>query len=56
MDYGDIIYDRPHNESFKNKIENIQYKPCIAITSAIQGTLREDLYYALGLESLRDRR
>ena len=23
LDYGDIIYDQPNNESFKNKIENI---------------------------------
>ena len=35
LDYGDIIYDKPNNESFKNKIENIQYKTCIAITGAI---------------------
>ena len=27
MDHGDIIHkDKPNNESFKNKIENIQYK------------------------------
>ena len=35
---GSIIYDKPNNKSFKNKIENIQYKACIAITGAIQGT------------------
>ena len=29
MDYGDIVYDKPSNESFKNKIESIQYKACI---------------------------
>ena len=52
LDYGDSIYDKPHNESFKNKIENIQYKACIAITAAIQGTSREHLYHELGLESL----
>ena len=55
MDYGDIIYDKPHNESFKNKIGNIQYKACIAITGAIEGTSREHLYLELGLESLGDR-
>ena len=55
LDYGNI-YDKPHNESFKNKIENIQYKACIAITGAIQGTSREHLYHELGLESLGDRR
>ena len=25
-DYGDIIYGKTNNESFKNKIENVQYK------------------------------
>ena len=48
LDYG----DKPHNDSFKNKIENIQYKAYIAITGAIQGTLREHLYHELDLESL----
>ena len=38
------------------KIENIQYKACIAITRAIQGTFRERLYQELGLESLENRR
>ena len=54
LDYGDIIYDKPHNESFENKTENIQYKPSITITGAIQGTSREHLYHELGLESLGD--
>ena len=26
LDYGDIIYDQPNNESFTQKIERIQYK------------------------------
>ena len=59
LDYGDIIYDKQHNESFKNKIENIQYKSCninLAITGAIQGTSQEHLYHELDLESLGDRR
>ena len=56
LDCGDIIYDKPHNDYFKNKIENIQYKACIAITGAIQGTSQEHLYHELGLESLGDRR
>ena len=37
-DCRDIIYEKPNNESFKSKIENIQYKACIAKTGAIQGT------------------
>ena len=55
LDYGDTIYDKPNNESFKNKIENIQNKACTAIARAIQGTYRERLYQELGLESLKDR-
>ena len=54
MDYGDIIFDKPNNESFKSRIESIQYKACVAITGAIQGTSRERLYRELGLESLSD--
>ena len=50
LDYEDI-----NNETFKSKIENIQHKACIAITSAIQGTSRERLYQELGLESLENR-
>ena len=49
LDYGDIIYDKPHNES-KLRIFNIKN------TYAIQGTSREHLYHELGLESLGDRR
>ena len=56
FDYADIIYDNPNNASFKNKIENAQYRACIAITGAIQGTSIERLYRELGLESLTDRR
>ena len=55
LDYGDIIFDKPNNESFKSRIESIQYKACVAITGAIQGTSRERLYRELGLESLSDR-
>ena len=38
IDYGDIIYDQPQNEPFCDKIESVQYKAVLAITSAIQGT------------------
>ena len=48
LEYGDILYDKPDNESFQNKIEKVQYKACLAITGAIQGTSREKLYEALG--------
>ena len=44
LDYGDIIYDNPINESLCNKIESVQYNPALAITRAIRGTSREKLY------------
>ena len=56
IDYGDIIYDQPQNESFCEKIESVQYKAALAITGAIQGTSREKIYQELGLESLKNRR
>ena len=55
LDYGDY-YDQPNNDSFSDKIEQLQYKACLAITGAIQGTSRECLYNELGLESLSSRR
>ena len=55
LDYGDIIFDKPNNESFKSRIKSIQYKARIAITGATQGTSREHIYRELVLESLSDR-
>ena len=56
LDYDDIIYDQRNNDSFNDKIEQLQYKACLAITGAIQGTSRECLNSVLGLESLSSRR
>ena len=56
LDYGDVIYDQPLNETFKKRIESIQYNAALAITGAIKGTSREKLYNELGIESLSDRR
>ena len=56
IDYGDIIYDQPQNESFCEKLEFVQYKAALAIAGAIQGSSREKLYQELGLESLKSRR
>ena len=50
LDYGDVIYDQPENESFSSKIESVQYNVSLAVTEAIRGTYQE-----LGLESLRSR-
>ena len=56
LDYGDIIYDQPQNESFCNKLESIQYNAALAITGAIQRTSKTKLYKELGLEFLKSRR
>ena len=56
LDYGDIVYDRPNNESFINKLEQVQYNAALAITGAIKCGSRRELYNELGLESLQSRR
>ena len=35
LDYADIICDKPFNESFKEKIEMVQYRAAVVITGAI---------------------
>ena len=39
IDYGDIIYDQPQNESFCEKLESVQYNPALATTGAIHDPL-----------------
>ena len=56
IDYRDIIYDQPQNESFCEKLESVNYKAALAIGSAIQGISRDKMYQGLGLGSLKSRR
>ena len=42
LDYNDILYDKPSNENFQNKMEKVQYRACLAINGGIQGTLKND--------------
>ena len=51
--YANIIYDQAYNATFHQKLELIQYNPCLALTLAIRGTSKEKFYEELGLESLR---
>ena len=37
LDYEDIIYDQPKNESFCQNLESYQYNAALAITGAIRG-------------------
>ena len=52
LDYGDLIYDQPNNESFCHQIESVQYNASLAITGAIKGISRLKLYNEIGFESL----
>ena len=56
LDYADIIYDKPLNESLKRKIEMVQYNAALIITGAFKGTSRDKIYQEPGLESLAERR
>ena len=56
LEYGDLLYDKPNNQSLCPKIETVQYNAVLAITGAIQGTSQIKLYNELGLESLEFRR
>ena len=38
LDYGDIIFDNPTNDSFTQKLESVQYNACLAITGCFRGT------------------
>ena len=56
LNYADIIYDKPFNDTFKEKLEKGQYSAALIITGATKCTSGEYLYKKLGLESLCDRR
>ena len=56
LDYGDIIFDKPENQFFVNKLESVRYRAALAVTGCIRESSREELYHDLGLESLSDRR
>ena len=56
LDYGDVIYDQPNNQTLCDRIESVQYDAALAITGAIRGTSKIKLYNEIGLESLKDRR
>ena len=53
LDYGEIIYDQPNNESSNQKIEITQFNIALANTGAIIGTSQKKSYNKLGFESLK---
>ena len=38
LDYVDITYDKPVNESFNRKLEAVQCNASLVVTGAIRGT------------------
>ena len=56
ISFCDFVYEQPHNESFCNNLEKLQYNAALAITGAIKGTSKLKIYEKLGLESLKFRR
>ena len=56
LDYADIIYDKSLTESFKDKLEMVQYNAALVITGAFKGTSSNRIYRELGLEFLAEQR
>ena len=40
LGYGDVIYDYAFNESFRNRLESVQYNAALEITGAIRDSSR----------------
>ena len=45
------MYDQPNNTTFSQKIESVQYKAALAVTSVIQDTSQERHLDKVGLQS-----
>ena len=44
LDYGDVVFDQPNNQSLSDTIESVQYNAALAITGAICGSSKIKLY------------
>ena len=56
LDYADVVFDKPSNATFSNRIESAQHNAALAITGTIRGTSKERLYQELGFETMKERR
>ena len=54
LDYGDLIYNQPNNESFGQQIK--VFSALLANTGAYKGTSRPKFYNEIGSEFLKFRR
>ena len=55
INYGDISYDQPNNDSFLSKIRIISIKCSFSHNRCNKGTSQTKIYKELGLESLKFR-
>ena len=55
LDYGDVIFVKPYNNSFQQRLESLQYKVSFAITGAINGSSTKKVCQELGLAFLQNR-
>ena len=53
LDYANVIFDKPSNGTFSNRIESAQYNTALTITGTIRGTSKEKLYQELYQELCR---
>ena len=56
LDYVDVLCNQDFNNSFKEKMGSTQDNACLALTGAIKGTSKEEIYQEFILESFRDGR
>ena len=54
--YANVIYDKTLFESFKDKLQMVQYNAALVITDAVKGRSCDCIYRELGLECLAKRR
>ena len=55
LDYTDVIFGKPSNTTFSNRIKSTQYNAALAITGTIRSTSKEKLYQELGFETMKER-
>ena len=56
LDYAHVIFDKPSDATFSDRIESVQYNAALAITRAIKDTSKEKLYQVLPFETMMERK
>ena len=56
LDYADVIFDKPSNTTFSNRIKSAQNNDDLTITGTIRGTSKKKLYQELGFDTMKERR